>query len=135
MKINAAVLAALAIMSRSPDSKPASCCASSSWNVAASAAGIGFRSNICSANDRAGDAIAGAADRLASGLPVYDSRQCANGDVLAPPIVSRPSLEEFVQSPAFRTAPGDRNVPRTGCTSQGAYPGSGTSFPQLRAEP
>ena len=125
--------------------------------------------------------VPGVADRLASGLPVYDSRQCGRGDPipalidpadLAPPAALvetatngpfaernkartelrsyRNSIEALVLDQVFRTNPGptpgtveprnvvdpqDRNVARTGCSQQESYPGFGTSFPQLRAEP
>lgn len=126
-------------------------------------------------------AVPGAANRLAAGLPVYDSRQCGKGDPISLPIdpadVAPPpalvetaksgsfreqgdakrelrqyrnSIEALVLDQAFRTNPGptpgtvetrnvidpqDRNVLRPACTQQELYPGYGTSFPQLRAEP
>jgi phospholipid/cholesterol/gamma-HCH transport system substrate-binding protein len=80
-------------------------------------------------------AVPGAADRLATGLPVYDSRSCTNGDPAPPTSSDPPELVELAQTQAFRTALGDRNVLRPACTQQEPYPGFGTSFPQLRAEP
>jgi phospholipid/cholesterol/gamma-HCH transport system substrate-binding protein len=78
-------------------------------------------------------AAPGMLDRLASGLPVYDSRGCSNGDV-APPLSADPiELASLVPLYAFRTAGGD--VARPACIGQGAFPGFGTRFPQLRADP
>jgi hypothetical protein len=74
----------------------------------------------------------GAADRLASGLPVLSPELCANGDV-APPATAIPeSLAPLIQRYVFRTT--GRDTARPGCTAQGAFPGFGTTFPQLRAE-
>jgi phospholipid/cholesterol/gamma-HCH transport system substrate-binding protein len=78
-------------------------------------------------------AAPGALDRLASGLPVYDARGCSNGDPLPPATADPPELQPLIQQFVFRTL--GRDVARPGCVEQGAYPGFGTSFPQLRAEP
>jgi virulence factor Mce-like protein len=94
-------------------------------------------------------AVPGAADRLASGLPVYDSRPCSNGSVAPPTSADPPELVPLTLQQAFRPPDGgkdsagnprppqpeDRNVLRPACTQQEKYPGFGTSFPQLRAEP
>jgi phospholipid/cholesterol/gamma-HCH transport system substrate-binding protein len=95
-------------------------------------------------------AAPGGADQLATGLPVYDSRPCANGDVAPPTSSDPPTLQDLVLPQVFRPArlsdgkpepgeeqprPEDRNVLRPGCTAQGTYPGFSTTFPQLRAEP
>jgi phospholipid/cholesterol/gamma-HCH transport system substrate-binding protein len=72
-------------------------------------------------------------DRLASGLTVYDTGGCANGDVAPPATADPPQLQPLVAANVFRT-PG-RDVARPPCIAQGPYPGFGTSFPQLRAEP
>jgi phospholipid/cholesterol/gamma-HCH transport system substrate-binding protein len=78
-------------------------------------------------------AVPGVLDRLATGLPVYDGRQCSNGGP-APPAAADPAeLQPLIEQFVFRTK--GRDVARPGCTEQGAYPGFGTSFPQLRAEP
>jgi phospholipid/cholesterol/gamma-HCH transport system substrate-binding protein len=74
-----------------------------------------------------------AADRLASGLPVLSPELCANGAVAPPASAIPDTLTPLVPEYAFRT-PG-RDVARPGCTGQGAFPGFGTTFPQLRAEP
>lgn len=78
-------------------------------------------------------AAPGMLDRLAAGLPVYDSRGCSNGDVAPPTSADPPELAPLVPLYAFRTE--GRDVARPGCVPQGLFPGFGTSFPQLRAEP
>jgi virulence factor Mce-like protein len=78
-------------------------------------------------------AAPGALDRLASGLPVYDTRGCSNGDVAPPTSADPPELAPLIPLYAFRTT--GRDVARPGCVAQGPYPGFGTSFPQLRADP
>jgi phospholipid/cholesterol/gamma-HCH transport system substrate-binding protein len=75
----------------------------------------------------------GALDRLAAGLPVLDSEICRNGDPAPPTDADPPQLQPLVQLYAFRTS--GRDVARPACTAQGNYPGFGTAFPQLRAEP
>jgi phospholipid/cholesterol/gamma-HCH transport system substrate-binding protein len=72
-------------------------------------------------------------DKLASNYPVYDTRSCDNGDVAPPETADPPQLQPLVVGQAFRTT--DRNVLRPQCIAQGPFPGYGTSFPQLRAEP
>jgi phospholipid/cholesterol/gamma-HCH transport system substrate-binding protein len=75
----------------------------------------------------------GTGDRLAGGLPVLAPELCGNGDV-APPATAIPeSLAPLVKQFAFRTE--GRDVARPGCPAQGPFPGFGTTFPQLRAEP
>ena len=71
--------------------------------------------------------------RLASGLPVYDTRSCANGGPLAPEASEPPELQPLIKQFAFRTE--GRDVARPACTAQGPFPGFGTTFPQLRADP
>jgi phospholipid/cholesterol/gamma-HCH transport system substrate-binding protein len=64
---------------------------------------------------------------------VYDTRSCGNG-VPLPPIASDPvELQALIKQFAFRIE--GRDVARPGCVAQGAFPGFGTSFPQLRADP
>ena len=75
----------------------------------------------------------GAADRLASGLPVLSPELCANGDVAPPSSAIPESLVPLIQRYVFRTT--GRDTARPGCTPQGPFPGFGTTFPQLRAEP
>ena len=72
-------------------------------------------------------------DQLGSGLTVYDTRGCANGDVAPPLAADPPQLQPLVVDNVFRTS--GRDVARPGCAGQGPYPGFGTSFPRLRAEP
>jgi virulence factor Mce-like protein len=77
-------------------------------------------------------------DRLGSGLLSYDTRSCANGDPAAPEEIGSPELLELAQLAnrfAFRTAAGERNVPRPACVGQGNFPGFSTQFPQIRPEP
>jgi phospholipid/cholesterol/gamma-HCH transport system substrate-binding protein len=78
-------------------------------------------------------AVPGTLDRLASGLTVYDARGCSNGDVAPPATSDPPELAPLIPLYAFRTT--GRDVARPGCAPQGPFPGFGTSFPQLRAEP
>ena len=75
----------------------------------------------------------GTLDQLASGLPVYDARGCSNGSVAPPESADPPELQPLISQYVFRTE--GRDVARPGCAEQGPYPGFGTSFPQLRAEP
>ena len=75
-------------------------------------------------------------DRLASGLPSYDSRTCSNGDPAPPEQTGTPELMELAllaQQFAFRTT--GRDVARPGCVGQGNFPGYSTQFPQLEPEP
>lgn len=74
-----------------------------------------------------------ALDKLSSGLSVLDGAVCQNGDPAPPTAADPPQLQLLVQLYAFRTT--GRDVARPGCTAQGNYPGFGTAFPQLRAEP
>ncbi|MGH2763258.1 MAG: MlaD family protein [Thermoleophilaceae bacterium] len=78
-------------------------------------------------------ALPGHGDRLASGLPVYDTRGCDNGDVPPPESADPPELQPLVELYAFRTS--GRDVARPGCVGQGAFPEFGTSFPRLEPEP
>lgn len=74
----------------------------------------------------------GQLDELAAGLPSLSATPCVNGTP-APPTSSIPeTLTPLVQENVFRT-PG-RDVARPACKEQGPYPGSGTKFPQLRAD-
>jgi phospholipid/cholesterol/gamma-HCH transport system substrate-binding protein len=77
--------------------------------------------------------VPGAGDRLAAGLPVLSPELCANGDVAQPTSSIPETLTPLISQYAFRT--GGRDVARPGCAPQGPYPGFGTGFPQLRAEP
>jgi phospholipid/cholesterol/gamma-HCH transport system substrate-binding protein len=75
----------------------------------------------------------GGGGRLASGLTVLDPSTCGNGDP-APPETSDPAtLAPFVKQYAYRTD--GRAVARPACIPQGAFPGFGTTFPQLEPEP
>lgn len=78
-------------------------------------------------------AAPGAGDRLAGGLPVLAPELCANGDVAPPSSAIPESLTPLIPTYVFRTT--GRDAARPGCTGQGTFPGFGTTFPQLRAEP
>ena len=74
----------------------------------------------------------GTFDQLSTGLPVFDSQSCANGNP-APPTNSIPDgLVPLIQQYVFRST--DRNVPAPACRQPGVAAG-GTQFPQLRASP
>jgi hypothetical protein len=64
---------------------------------------------------------------------VLSPELCANGDVAQPTSSIPETLTPLISQYAFRT--GGRDVARPGCAPQGPYPGFGTGFPQLRAEP
>jgi hypothetical protein len=75
----------------------------------------------------------GGLDRLPSGLASFDTRFCSNGDPAPPESSDPPTLAPLVKLYAFRTT--GRDVLRPPCVAQGDYPGYGTQYPQLRAEP
>ena len=75
----------------------------------------------------------GGLDRLASGLAVYDTRFCANGDPTPPTTSDPPTLAPLAVLYAFRT--NSRAVARPPCVGQGNYPGFATQFPRLEPEP
>lgn len=76
--------------------------------------------------------VPGWLDQLAAGLPAFRTDACANGNP-APPATGIPEgLPPLIQTTAFQTT--GRDVARPACKDQGAYPGFGTRFPQLRAE-
>lgn len=79
---------------------------------------------------------------LASGLPVYEDRQCASGPRPKPDIPSdfarivggvSPDAADLIRLLAFRGDPA--NVPAPACRAQGPTPGYGTDFPHLVAQP
>jgi virulence factor Mce-like protein len=77
----------------------------------------------------------GGLDRLASGLSVYDSRSCSNGDPAPMAAGSQPQpLIDLTQIYVFRSATRDVKRP-AGCAGQGNYPGFTTQFPRLEPEP
>jgi hypothetical protein len=78
-------------------------------------------------------AAPGTLERLASGLPAYDSRGCSNGDVAPPAQTDPPELQPLIELFVFRTK--GRDVARPGCAAQGAHPGYGTTYPRLEPEP
>jgi hypothetical protein len=75
----------------------------------------------------------GGMTKLASGLPVLDKTYCDNGDPLPPVSLTPGSLAELVTKYGIRTE--GRDAARPACVEQGAFPGFGTEFPQVRAEP
>jgi virulence factor Mce-like protein len=75
----------------------------------------------------------GGMTKLASGLPVLDKTYCDNGDPLPPASLTPGSLAELVTKYGIRTE--GRDAARPACVEQGAFPGFGTQFPQVRAEP
>lgn len=77
----------------------------------------------------------GGLDRLGSGLSVYDTRSCANGDPGPPTTSDPPELAPLAQIYAFRRTTNGRDVARPACVGQGNYPGFGTQFPRLEPEP
>jgi phospholipid/cholesterol/gamma-HCH transport system substrate-binding protein len=78
-------------------------------------------------------AAPGNGDRLAGGLPVLSPELCGGGDVAPPASAIPETLTPLIPKYVFRTT--GRDAARPGCTGQGAFPGFGTTFPQLRAEP
>jgi phospholipid/cholesterol/gamma-HCH transport system substrate-binding protein len=74
----------------------------------------------------------GTFDQLSSGLPVLDRTHCESGDVAPPPLVEG-TLSELAILYGFRS--GSRDIARPPCRPQGAFPGFGTQYPQVRAEP
>jgi phospholipid/cholesterol/gamma-HCH transport system substrate-binding protein len=77
--------------------------------------------------------LPGAFDDLGRGLPVLTEAPCANGDPAPPASAIPETLTALIAPNVFRTD--GRDVARPACRAQGAYPGFGTLFPQLRAEP
>jgi phospholipid/cholesterol/gamma-HCH transport system substrate-binding protein len=76
----------------------------------------------------------GLIEGLKSGGSIFGTGPCPVGNVAIPSTADQESLVLPIQEYAFRTT--DRNaVPAPACKVQGTYPGSATSFPQLRAEP
>jgi phospholipid/cholesterol/gamma-HCH transport system substrate-binding protein len=73
-------------------------------------------------------------DGLKSGGSIFGSGPCPAGNVAIPTTADPETLAPLIQPFAFRTE--DRNtVAAPACKVQGNYPGTTTSFPQLRAEP
>jgi ABC-type transporter Mla subunit MlaD len=75
----------------------------------------------------------GALDKLKSGLPVLDTNICGMGEPAPPAPAGDDSLSGLITKYGFRTEGRDVAAPR--CAGQGAYPGYGTEYPQVRAEP
>lgn len=73
-------------------------------------------------------------DRLKTGGSIFGSGPCATGNPAIPTTADPEALGPLIQALAFRTT--DRNaVAAPACKAQGAFPGTSTAFPQLRAEP
>jgi hypothetical protein len=75
----------------------------------------------------------GGMTKLKDGLAVLDKNICGYGDPLAPATFGDESLSELMTKYGFRTE--GRDVARPECKEQGAFPGFGTEYPQVRAEP
>ena len=76
----------------------------------------------------------GLLEGLKQGGSIFGTGPCPVGNVAIPQHGRPETLAPLIQTFAFRTE--DRNaVAAPPCKVQGAYPGSATSFPQLRAEP
>lgn len=83
----------------------------------------------------------GAQDKLASGLSVFESRQCTNGVRPNPNLNDlpntvggvTPNLATLLMQIAFRNNP--QNVPAPACKAQGNFPGYTTDFPHVQATP
>jgi phospholipid/cholesterol/gamma-HCH transport system substrate-binding protein len=80
--------------------------------------------------------------QLRTGLPVFESRQCASGPRPVPNLPAdfanivggvSPDAAQLILDFAFRNDP--QNVPAPACRAQGATPGYGTDFPHVVAEP
>jgi phospholipid/cholesterol/gamma-HCH transport system substrate-binding protein len=76
----------------------------------------------------------GLVDDLKAGGSIFGTGPCPVGNVAIPTTADPATLTDLIQPFVFRAA--DRNtVAAPACKVQGLYPGSATSFPQLRAEP
>jgi phospholipid/cholesterol/gamma-HCH transport system substrate-binding protein len=73
-------------------------------------------------------------DDLKSGGSILGSGPCPIGNVAIPATADPETLAPLIQPFAFRADNGDA-VAAPPCKVQGTYPGTDTSFPQLRAEP
>jgi virulence factor Mce-like protein len=74
----------------------------------------------------------GSLDELASGLSILGTGTCAGPEVTPPSETIPQELAPLVAQFAFRSDGG--TVARPACKPQGNYPGTSTTFPQLRAE-
>lgn len=95
--------------------------------------GLAFYPRRLGASRSSAYALPGVFSRLTRGLPVYDSRGCANGNPSPPTASIPPSVLPLIQTLLFRT-PG-RDIPAPACRLQGAFPGFGTAFPHVTALP
>jgi phospholipid/cholesterol/gamma-HCH transport system substrate-binding protein len=77
--------------------------------------------------------LPGQFERLAGGLPVYDTRACPGGGPPPPDSSDPVELQPLIKQFAFRTE--GRDVARPACVAQGPFPEFGTSFPRLEPEP
>jgi phospholipid/cholesterol/gamma-HCH transport system substrate-binding protein len=76
----------------------------------------------------------GLVDGLKSGGSILGTGPCPVGNVAIPATADPATLAPLLQPFVFR-APDGNSVAAPPCKVQGAYPGTSTSFPQLRAEP
>jgi phospholipid/cholesterol/gamma-HCH transport system substrate-binding protein len=75
----------------------------------------------------------GAMNQLKTGLPVLDKNVCGYPDPAPPAGFGDSTLSELMTKYGFRSE--TRGVAAPACKQQGPYPGFGTFFPQVRAEP
>jgi virulence factor Mce-like protein len=76
----------------------------------------------------------GLTEGLKAGGSIFGTGPCPVGNVAIPTTAEPATVAPLIQPFVFRSE--DRNnVAAPACKVQGAYPGSATSFPQLRAEP
>ncbi len=76
----------------------------------------------------------GLTDGLKAGGSIFGTGPCPVGNVAIPTTAEPATVAPLIQPFVFR-AEDRNNVAAPACKVQGAYPGSATSFPQLRAEP
>jgi ABC-type transporter Mla subunit MlaD len=75
----------------------------------------------------------GAMTKLKTGLPVLDKNVCGATEVLPPGVFGDDSLSNLITKYGFRTEGRDAVAPP--CTPAGDFPGYGTQYPQVTAEP
>jgi phospholipid/cholesterol/gamma-HCH transport system substrate-binding protein len=75
----------------------------------------------------------GTMTKLATGLPVLDKNICGYLNPLPPGTFGDATLSQLFTKYGIRSE--TRDVAAPPCYEQGTYPGLGTTFPQLRAEP
>ncbi|MEV4422817.1 MlaD family protein [Patulibacter sp. NPDC049589] len=94
--------------------------------------GLAYQPRLLGQARRNAYRVPGGGAGLAGGLPVLDAVGCSSGDPAQPTGLDAPVAERLLTN-VFRT-PG-RDVARPACATQGPWPGFGTLFPQLTADP